>query len=167
MSSRKRLPIFNKPLQYRFFINEEEIEIVTSIKYLGLVLKSNGSLKPAVATLANQAKKALFSLMQKVVYLDYPLPFLLLKLFDALITPVLEYGCQIWDYTTSNNTEIELIHRKFCKFILNVPSSATNISVYGELGRIPLKIRRNILLIKILATSFNITQYISHIVGLL
>ena len=42
-----------QPLQYRFFINEEEIEIVTSIKYLGLVLKSNGSLKPAVATLAN------------------------------------------------------------------------------------------------------------------
>ena len=63
-----------------------------------------------------------------------------LKLFDALTTPVLEYGCQIWDYTTSNNTEIELIHRKFGKLTLNVPSSATNISIYGELGRIPLKI---------------------------
>ena len=40
---------------------------------------NNGaSLKPAVATLANQAKKPLFTLMQKVVYLDYPPPFLLI-----------------------------------------------------------------------------------------
>ena len=106
-----------------FFINEEEIEIVTSIKYLGLVLKLNGSLKPAIATLANQAKKAPFTLMQKVVYLDYPPPFLLLKLFDALITPVLEYVCQIWGYMTSNNTGIELMYRKFCKYILTIISS--------------------------------------------
>ena len=113
-----------QPLQYRFVINEEEVEIVTSIKYLGLVLKLNGSLKPAIATLANQAKKALFTLMQKVLYLDYPPPFLLLKLFDPLITPVLEYGCQIWGYMTSKDTEIELIQRKFYKYILNAPSSA-------------------------------------------
>ena len=64
-------------LQYRFFINEEEIEIVTSIKYLGLVLKSNSSLKPAIVTLANQAKKAPFTLMQKVVYLLSTLNYLM------------------------------------------------------------------------------------------
>ena len=117
-------------------------------------MKSNGSLKLAIATLKNQAKKAL---MQKVVYLDYPPPFLLLKLFDSLITPILEYGCQIWGHMALNNTEIELIHRKFCKFILNMPSSATNISIYGELGRIPLKIRRNILYWLHLSTSHNIS----------
>ena len=76
----------HQPLQYQFFINKEEIKILTSINYLGLVLKS---LKPAIATLTNQAKKALFTLMQKVIYLDYPPLFLLLKLFDSLLTPIL------------------------------------------------------------------------------
>ena len=143
-------------LQYWFFINEEEIKIVTSIKYLGLVLKSNGSLKPAIATLTNQAKKVLFTLMHKVVYFSLSAA----KIIDSLITPILEYSCQIWGHMTLNNTEIELIHQKICEFTLNVPSSATNISVYGELGRIPLKIRRNILLIKYwlhLSTSHNIS----------
>ena len=33
---------------------------------------------------------------------------------------------------------IELIHRKFCKFALNLPLSPTNLGVYGELGRMPV-----------------------------
>ena len=62
------------------------------------------------------------------------------KLFDALITPVLEYSCQLWDFQAGNNKEIEILGRKFCKFILRVPSSATNLGVYGELGRKPIQI---------------------------
>ena len=35
------------------------------------------------------------------------------KLFDALITPILEYGCQLWDFQAGNNSEFEIVHRKF------------------------------------------------------
>ena len=70
--------------QYRFYINDKEIEIVPSIKYLGLVLKSNGSLLPTISTLTNQARKSIFVLMKKLTYLDFPPPFLMCKLFDAL-----------------------------------------------------------------------------------
>ena len=34
----------------------KEFEIVSSLKYLGLVLESNGSLKSAISTLINQAR---------------------------------------------------------------------------------------------------------------
>ena len=38
--------------------------------------------------------------------------------------------------------ELEKIHRQFCKFALNVPTSATNLGIYGELGRFPLNVKR-------------------------
>ena len=115
---------------FSFYINDTEIEITPSINYLGLVLTSNGSMTSAISSLTNQARKAVFALLKKITYLDFPPPFLMCRLFDALVTPVLEYGCQIWDFQARNNKEIEVLHRKFCKFILNVPASATNIGIY-------------------------------------
>ena len=56
-------------------------------------------------------------------------------------------GCQLWDFQAGNNSEIEIMHRDFCKFILNVPPSATNVGVYGGLGRKPMQLRISILLI--------------------
>ena len=81
------------------------------------------------------------------------------KVFDALITPTLQYSCQLWDFQAGNNKEIEVLYRKFCKFILRVPLSATNIGVYGELGRKPMQISS--LVIKYwfrLSTSYNISH---------
>ena len=68
------------------------------------------------------------------------------KLFDALVAPVCEYACEWWGFQEKN--DIELLHRKFCKMVLNVPPSATNVAVYGELGRMPMYLRREILMIK-------------------
>ena len=89
------------------------------------------------------------------------------KLFDTLITPILEYGCQIWNFQAVNNREIEILHCKFCKFILKVPSSATNVGVYGELGRKPMHLRRGIYIVsQILDTSEKFLQYITHFMGM-
>ena len=38
--------------------------------------------------------------------------------------------------------DLEVVHRKFCKFVLGVPNTVTNLAVYGELGRVPLEIKR-------------------------
>ena len=46
------------------------------------------------------------------------------------------------------NKEIERIHLKFCKIVLNVKSSTSNAGVYGELGRYPLYINRFVRIIK-------------------
>ena len=44
--------------------------------------------------------------------------------------------------------DLEVVHRKFCKFALGVPNTATNVAVYGELGRVPLEIKRRSAIIK-------------------
>ena len=108
------------------------------------------SMLPTISTLTNQARKSIFVLMKKLTYLDFPPPFLMCKLFDALITPILE--SQLWDFQSGNNNEIEILHRRFCKFILKVPSSATNVGVYGELGRKPMQLLVN----QISVTSINV-----------
>ena len=44
--------------------------------------------------------------------------------------------------------DLEVVHRRFCKFALGVPNTATNLAVYGELGRVPLEIKRRSAFIK-------------------
>ena len=56
-----------------------------------------------------------------------------------------EYACEWWGFQGKN--DIELLHRKFSKMVLNVPPSATNVAVYGELGRMPMYLRREVLMI--------------------
>ena len=67
-------------------------------------------------------------------------PKVLCQLFDAFVGSILSYGSEIWGYTKSK--EIERIHLKFCKRLLNVPTNTCTAAVYGELGRYPLFINR-------------------------
>ena len=76
-----------------------KLEYVTSYKYLGIILPSNGLFKLAISTLAKQASKALFSLIQAASKLAFPDPSLLYYLFDSLVKPVLEYGNEVWEYS--------------------------------------------------------------------
>ncbi len=127
-------------------LNGAEIEVVNEYKYLGLVFTVTGSLKTGVNTLVAQANKALFSLMKSAARLDYPSPKVLCHLFDSLVRPILEYASEVW--FPSVNEEAELLHRRFCKFALGLPTSTTNAAVYGELGRLPLNVRQKIALLK-------------------
>ena len=57
-----------------------------------------------------------------------------------------EYGCETWGYVKAE--DIEKVHRKFIKFTLGLPSTAANFAIYGEIGRTPLDIRLNVLMVK-------------------
>ena len=141
--------IFNntRNLQHtRFNLNGHPIKIAKNYKYLGIVLSDNFSLKPAISTLAKQAQKAMFSLFKKIRHLQFPKPSLLCHLFNSLILPIANYGCEVWGHVKAE--DLEVVHRKFCKFALRVPNTATNLAVYGELGRVPLEIKRRYAIIK-------------------
>ena len=88
----------------------------------------------------------MFSLLKKIRHLQFPKPSLLCHLFDSLIRPIANYGCEVWGYVKAE--DLEVVHRRFCKFALGVPNTATNLAVYGELGRVPLEIKRRSAIIK-------------------
>ena len=103
-------------------------------QYLGIIIFSaNGTFNTAVSTLAGQAM-----MKTQTAKLGYPPPILLTNVFDVLVVQILDYGCEIWGWMSC--PELEKIHGQFCKFALNVPTSATNLRIYGELGRFPLNV---------------------------
>ena len=70
-------------------------------------------------------------------------------LLDMLIKPVMDYSSEIWNFAiTDNNDNLEMIHRRFCKFTPGVSTNATNLVVYGELGHAPLSICRKVQVVK-------------------
>jgi len=86
-TEKTKVVIFNKPrsqLTPIYKIGSSTIEYSTHYKYLGIILSENGSYKPAITTLANQASKALFMLMRGASKLSFPKPTLLCHLFDSI-----------------------------------------------------------------------------------
>ena len=61
------------------------------------------------------------------------------KLFDTLVGSILNYGSEVWGMHEAK--DVETIHTKFCRRILNVKILTNLYGLYGELGRIPLKIQ--------------------------
>ena len=64
-----------------------------------------------------------------------------LRLFNALIKPILLYSSDYWGcLKMPNNNPIENVHMRFCKDILGVQKQTTNVGVLLELGEIPISI---------------------------
>ena len=57
-----------------------------------------------------------------------------------MVLPILNYGCEIWGFHPAPN--VEAVHLKFLKQLLKLRSQTSSAMVYGELGRVPLIIKR-------------------------
>ena len=117
----------------RWKFKDSNLEVVTYYKYLGLLLSSRNSWFMCQKTLANQASKAWFAVKSKLYnYGDVKLD-VLFKIFDCKILPILLYGAELWFSHPSQ--DIEIVHNKFCKFVLNLSVQSPNCFARGELGR--------------------------------
>ena len=124
-----------------FSLDNGPIENVSEIKYLGtLINKKNCSFLPTIKYLKTKATRALYSLNSKLNIYRTPIKTSL-KIFDALIRPILLYASEIYepyskqDSSKWDNGDIERTHMQFLKRILGVNRSTTNILVRGELKR--------------------------------
>ena len=129
----------------KWVYNEQNIEVVDNFNYLGTVINYNGSFTLNQEHLAGKAIRALSMLLYKCKAYDLK-PKLLCQLFDAFVVPILNYASEICGFTKSK--ELERIHLKFCKRLLQVRSNTCNAAIYGELGRYPLYIGRYVRIIK-------------------
>ena len=122
---------------YAFNLNDQQIEIVDSYQYLGVVFSSNGSFLKARKHVVQQATKAMYALFTKSNNADLPID-LTLKLFDHTVVPILVYGAEVYGY--ENLDIIEKIHKDFLRKITKSRKSTPIYMLYGELGRYPLSI---------------------------
>ena len=79
----------NHPCVHKWYYGDEEISVLRSLSYLGIVFSSNGKVVKTQATLADQANKAIFQLHKILNRFKTLRVSFALDLFDKLITPIL------------------------------------------------------------------------------
>ena len=131
--------------------NGNELEIVQDYKYLGIVFnsieRSHGNVFKCMKTYTmDKALKASFGCFKKVSHLGKVTPRVGYKLFDSFVSPILDYGCELW--SNEHIDELERVQLKYLKMLLGVKSSTCNIAVYCETGRYPIQIRHKLRLLK-------------------
>jgi hypothetical protein len=120
-----------------FKIKEQNIEIIDSYCYLGMLLNHNENLCTARKKITEQIKPYLQFTEKLEIYESIPVD-LKLKLFDSLVSSILLYASEVWGF--ENKESIENVHLQFYKNILKVRSTTPNYMVYGELGRYPMEV---------------------------
>jgi len=131
--------------QHDFFIYNSRIEIVESFKYLGVHLFKNGNWNRTQKRVAQHASFSLHKLFIAFNQVEFPTSRKI-SMFDSLVEPILNYSAEIWGYHDA--PDIEIILSKFYRKILCVKRSTNLNALYGELGCLPMSIRRQLLMIK-------------------
>ncbi len=160
---KSNIMVFNKtgkiPKHLLFRIGKDQVDFATRYKYLGTLLSSSGSYKPAIENLNEKSRKAYFSLLTILKNIDFD-QGVCLKIFDTAIKPILTYNSEIWTQLSPQQIKIfrkienvtgqtkfifesllpntDTLHLKMCKSILGVNRSCSNLAVFGELGRLPM-----------------------------
>ena len=148
-----KIMIFNrgdKLINSKFNINKVVLENVKSMKYLDFTITSkNCSFIPTLENLRIKAKRVIYALNSKTKISRYPIK-LALKLFDALIKPILLYGAEVWgpytnfDYKKWEGSKVEMTHTQFLKSLIGCTFHTSNIMTRAELGVRPLLVDVNI-----------------------
>ena len=137
-----------------FKIDQQTLEPVQSFCYLGFEFRASGSVKTALKNLYDKASKAMRPLMRVISRFNLPIRTSL-RLFHTYISPIMLYSVENWipltdkelhnatneTLFTAKDNKIDILHRKFLKFLLGISKSCQNITVYGETGEIPLSLK--------------------------
>ena len=93
--------VFSKgrpPGNLHFFLEGNEIEIVSEFTYLGIVFSKTGSFNKAVKVQTDKAKKAMYEVLKRGRTHNLSIECQL-ELFDKMVKPILLYGCEIWGFS--------------------------------------------------------------------
>ena len=126
---------------HQFFYMGAPLSLVEQYVYLGVVFHRKADFKVAVATLAITAKKAMFGMMRRCAVLGIQDVKLRCQLFDALVMPILSYGCEMWgtSFLTLDCDVLEEVHKLFLRKLLQVKTSTPLFMLYAEVSRFPLR----------------------------
>jgi hypothetical protein len=129
------------------------LKVCDQFKYLGFHLHATESFKFAAKAMHAAGLKALFALIQRCSALKISNPHIKLKLFDALVKPVLTYGAQLWGVafpgpqnvldSVSNlrhlDSDMERLQMMFLRRISGVKKSTHRLVLLNEMESQPLQ----------------------------
>jgi len=131
----------HKSVCQAFQYEDEAIEQLNSFKYLGVELHNTKGMQAAIHQLAMSGKKAFFALWRKCAEPRIFDPALQCQLFNALVKPMLNYGCEVWlDHMALE--QLEVVHRAFLKLSLRVYTMTSSYVIASKVWQVS---SRNIL----------------------
>lgn len=134
-----------QPVNSQFLFDGDVLEIVDSYIYLGMLLHSNGKFLKTQKRISQQGARALSSLLNtfRQVFIGTNQKC---YLFNTMVGSVLNYASEIWGFHRAN--DIEVVHNRFCRSVLNVGKTTPSVFLYGELGHLPMYIFRKYRIVK-------------------
>ncbi len=112
------------------------VSVVNSYKYLGIYFSTRLSFKLTCDDLVSKAKKAVLSILNKLYKFEDNTIAIFVKIFDAQVQPIAQYGAEVWGL--QKNVGTEKVHLFAMKRFLGVGWRTPNDIVYGEFGRFPI-----------------------------
>ena len=146
-TSKTKIVVFSRGKVKRFPMfkyGSDTIEVVSDYVYLGIKMNYNNTFGKAIKKQLDQGRKAKFALLVKARKLNLPID-IQCNLFEKIVFPTLLYGCEIWGFTGIDM--LETFYKKFLKQSLKLRPSTPNCMVYGEVGKLPLQVTVDKLLI--------------------
>jgi hypothetical protein len=137
-----------KNAQCRWHFGSDTLTRKHEFVYLGVKL-SDGPIERQMlnAMRRNLAKGrgAMGAMMQRCKALRIHNPHIMFRLFDALVMPILSYGCEIWGPDVLAHYkwdlmkgEVELMHRSFMRMIVGTCKATPVASLMRQLDRQPI-----------------------------
>ena len=118
---------FSKPAYpnpANFYINNNLIPIVNSVKDLGITLSSNLKWTPYISKITSKANVLSYNILRSFNSTDVSLYS---NLFKTYIRPLLEYNTPIWNpHLTSDIRSIERIQRKYTRMVCQKTNTCFN-----------------------------------------
>ena len=138
--------LFGKAHEVTLTYNGNAVDVVRSYKYLGNVIhsiqKQNGDIfNHSHEYLSDKGRRACFGLKHRLRKFKYLSPTVMFHMYDALISPVLTCGSDIWGHLRTCTSSADGVFFKFMKNTLSVKSSTSHLAVLGECGQLPPSIQ--------------------------
>ena len=131
-------------LHNQYFLGLQQLEVVTSFKFLGVDLQQNLSWAATKRRFAAKAKSRI-PLVKKAMIEELSVQAGE-KLWISMVRPLLEYGVEVWG--GGGWEEAERIQNLAGRTLLGLPKTTAVEVIRGDLGWLSMKARRDLKLLK-------------------
>ena len=114
------------PITTKYFLHNQQLEVVSSTKYLGLTITNDLSWNKHISNVASKANRTLGLVKRN---LKISSPSIKEQAYNALVRPLTEYSAAVWDpYTQCNIHSLEMVQRRAARWTLNRYHNTSSVS---------------------------------------